>query len=64
MNNLEINFKDRRVLLSGGVCSFISWERLIKELRKTKEIKETEIVVGIKISEDGIQYYLEEKNNA
>lgn len=41
-----------------GLCGFISWRRLVEQLRTTGEFKNDEAVVELHIDARGIQYRL------
>ena len=43
------------------VTSFIGWERLEKHLHKSGELKESEFITHLEVTEHGIQYYVDKE---
>jgi len=37
-------------------CGFLSWERLIKRLRQSGELRSQDKIVKIEVDDDGIKY--------
>jgi len=42
----------------GGLCNFISWARLARELQQSGELKSDERLIHVYIQADGITYYV------
>lgn len=50
-------------MAGGGVKGFMSWRRLAEEvLREAKEIKADEVIVMFELTEQGLAYTVEERN--
>lgn len=54
MTTLEIPLMEHPT--STGVCSFISWPRLVRELQKTGEVRPEETVVSLRVTTKGITF--------
>lgn len=45
----------------GGTFGFISWERLVEQLRLASEFKSDEIVTHLQLTQRGIHFRIERK---
>jgi len=44
-----------------GTCSVIRWDIFEQMLRDTEHLKDDETLDGVKVDENGIQYYIRKK---
>ena len=44
--------------INANLANFISWRRLVDEMRRSGEIKADETVEALVLTDDGIQYYV------
>jgi hypothetical protein len=62
---MVIDLRERRQLLPtqwpGGLCNFISFDRLVAQLHAAGEFKPDEVVTHLKIDDTGITYRVERK---
>lgn len=51
-----------RPYVNANVTNFISWSRLVEELRASHEIRPREEVEAFVLTDDGIQYYVKTRD--